>query len=473
MNPLKGTPPPMTILMVDDDAAILRSLERTLHDSGYPQVLPCSDPREALELALTRQPDVVLLDLVMPHLSGEALLAQFSSRMPDLPVIIITALDEVASAVRCIQAGAYDYLTKPLDQDRLLATLKRALELRRLQLENQALRERTVYPGLKNPEPFKAIVTRSPAMFSLFSYVEAIAKSSEPVLIVGETGTGKELIAAALHTTSGRAGKQVTVNVAGLDEAAFADTLFGHTKGAFTGALQSRVGLVEEAAGGTLFLDEIGDLKPDMQVKLLRLIQEREYFPLGSDRPRIADCRVIAATNCHLRRRVREGLFREDLFFRLYAHWIHVPSLRERPDDIPLLVDLFLDEASRMLGKPRPTPPLELFTYLSGYPFPGNVRELRAMVHDAVARHQKGVLSLRTFIEHMDQAETTIPPDAPAPTGKSLSFEAELPTLKNATSLLLREALKRADGNQSAAARLLGISRRTMNRYFSTGQIDP
>jgi DNA-binding NtrC family response regulator len=459
--------------MVDDDAAILKSMERALRDSGFSQVATCGDPRDALALALKVNPDVILLDLIMPHLSGEELLARLKERLPDLPVIVITAIDELASAVRCIQAGAYDYLAKPLDMDHLLVTLRRAHDVSALKRENRELKERAQARDLANPAVFASILTRSPAMASIFLYVEAIAKSREPVLIVGETGTGKELIARALHAAGECAGRLVTVNAAGLDETAFADTLFGHTRGAFTGASLPRVGLVEEAAGGVLFLDEIGDLKPDMQIKLLRLIQEHEYFPLGGDQPRRAECRIIAATNCNLRRRVRDGLFREDLFFRLYAHWIHVPPLRERPEDIPLLVEAFLDEAAKALDKGKPTPPKELFTYLSGFSFPGNVRELRAMVHDAVARHQKGVLSLRTFLDHMDRAEAQPEPGAAFRAGKGLQFEAEMPTLKEAIPLLLAEALKRCGGNQSAAARLLGISRRTMNRYITTGQIGP
>jgi DNA-binding NtrC family response regulator len=465
-------PPHEAILVVDDESAILKSMERTLRDAGFTDILLCNDSRRALDLVRTREPGVVLLDLVMPYLSGEDLLAALRQHAPRTPVIIVTANDEVATAVRCIQAGAYDYLTKPLDFDRLIATVTRGMEVRRLQRENDELRRQTLSPKLIHPDYFAAIVTQAPGMRAVFAYVEAIARSIEPVLIVGETGVGKELVADALHRSSGCGGELVSVNVAGLDETSFADTLFGHTRGAFTGANQPREGLVERAADGMLFLDEIGDLKLDMQTKLLRLVQEREYFPLGSDKPRTTRCRVIAATNRDLRARMRAGHFREDLFFRLGAHLVRVPPLRERTEDIPLLVGVFLDEAARSLGKAKPTPPRELYTYLSGYTFPGNVRELRAMVHDAVARHEKGVLSLRTFLDHMaraDEDSAARPATAGTAGAIGLTFGADLPTLKGATSLLLSEALKRANGNQSAAARLLGISRRTMNRYAITG----
>lgn len=471
MNPDRRMNPGESILVVDDDTAILKSMERVLRDAGFCSITLCDDSRQVLERVREMNPAVVLMDLVMPHLSGEELLASLRAHHPGIPVIMVTATDDVATAVRCIQSGAYDYLTKPLDLDRLLATVTRAFEVQRLQLENLELRKRAVEPKLNHPEHFKKITTRSPAMLAVFSYVEAIAPSAEPVLIVGETGVGKELIAEALHAASGRGGKLVSVNVAGLDESAFADTLFGHTRGAFTGAAQAREGLVQEAAGGTLFLDEIGDLKPDMQTKLLRLIQEREFFALGSDRSLRSECRVIAATNRNLRARMRDGLFREDLFFRLHAHLVRVPPLRERTGDIPLLVDVFLEEASHSLGKPKPTPPRELFTYLAGYNFIGNVRELRAMIHDAVAQHVKGVLSLKPFLDHMDlQEDDTVSPAA-AKAGSSVTFGPVLPTLKEVNAQLLNEALKRSDHNQSAAARLIGISRRTLNRYCITGQI--
>lgn len=459
---------PETILLVDDDAAVLRSMERVLRNEGFVQTRTCQDARRAVELAVGGGVGVVLLDLAMPHVSGEDVLHAIAVASPDTPVIIVTALDQADVAVRCMKAGAFDYLVKPVDFARLMATVLRALEHRRLRMENRELRRRVSSPSLRHPESFAPILTCAPAMLAMFAYVEAIASSAEPVLIVGETGVGKELVAAALHQVSGRGGPLVSVNVAGIDDAAFADTLFGHTKGAFTGAEQPRSGLVEKAAGGTLFLDEIGDLRVDIQTKLLRLIQEREFFALGSDQPRRSDCRVIAATNRDLRERMRAGAFREDLYYRLHAHLVRVPPLRERLGDIPLLVDQFLVEAAQAHGRAKATPPRELATYLRAYAFPGNVRELRAMVMDAVARHEKGVLSLDTFLAHMDRTAEPRVGDAEAG-ADAIQVGHEFPTLDAATRLLVREALRRADGNQSAAARLLGISRRTLNRYVTSG----
>ncbi len=455
------------ILLIDDDDAILRSVERALRSEGYDTVLLCHDPREAVNLLAAHAVDVILLDLVMPHISGEQLLPVLREAVPETPVIVVTAMDQVDTAVRCIRAGAFDYLVKPVDFSRLIADVARGLQQRSLRVENRELRERLQSPALRRPECFARLVTRAPSMLAIFRYIEAIAGSSEPVLLVGETGVGKELIADAIHQASGRTGPAVSVNVAGLDENAFNDTLFGHVKGAFTGADREREGLVAQAAGGTLLLDEIGDLSLELQVRLLRLLQEREFLPLGADRSRAGTCRVIAATNRDLRGRLRDGRFREDLYYRLHAHTIRIPPLRERPEDVPLLAEKFLREAAEALGRPVPTPPKELFVHLATYPFPGNVRELRAMVFDAVAQHTKGILPLAVFHDHMNQAADAgkTAPAAPPAGEAELVFGRALPTFRRATELLIREALQRADGNQGIAARMLDISRRTVNRF--------
>lgn len=473
MTMKNSTPPDDLILLVDDDQALLKSLERALREEGFSSVVTCSDPRDIESVASGREPAVVLLDLVMPHISGEALLQWFVAQRPDMPVIVITAVDDVDSAVRCIKGGAFDYLVKPIDFARLLSALQRALESRRLRLENENLKRRITAAEPDHPEYFDAIVTVSPLMKGVFRYIEAVATSDEPVLIIGETGTGKELIAEAVHRASGRKGQFVRVNIAGVDAAAFADTLFGHVRGAFTGADRAREGLIERAADGSILLDEIGDLSSDLQAKLLRLIQEREFFPLGSDRPVKSRARVIAVTNKDLRQRVRDGRFREDLFFRLHAHTIRVPTLRERPEDIPVLVTHFLQDAAKMFGKPCPTPPKELFAYLAAYPFPGNVRELRSMVVDAVACHDRGMLSLRTFFQHMDDASAKgFFQPAAVQSQDRISVGTEFPSLREATIYLFREALRRSNGNQSLAARMLGVSRRTINRYVTAGLLE-
>ena len=327
-------------------------------------------------------------------MSGEDLLSFLKDEYPDIPVIVITGDNEVETAVRCMKKGAVDYMVKPVEKNRLISGVRKVIEIRELQHENQMLKERMLSGLLSRPDAFSDIVTNSKAMLSLFQYAESIAASPQPVLISGETGVGKELMTKAIHALSARTGDIITVNAAGIDDNVFADTLFGHVKGAYTGADQARTGLVEKAFGGTLVLDEIGDLAADSQIKLLRLIQEGEYFPLGSDVPKNTNVRIIVSTNKDLQSLQATGTFRKDLYFRLKAHHIIIPPLRERLDDIPILLDYFLEEAAQQLGKNKPTYPEQLPTLLQNYVFPGNVRELRTMVYDAVSTHTSKMLSL-------------------------------------------------------------------------------
>lgn len=295
-------------------------------------------------------------------------------------------------------------------------------------------------------------------MRSIFHYIEALACSSEPVLITGESGVGKELIARAIHDVCQPRGAWVPVNIAGLDDNVFADTLFGHVKGAFTGADHVRAGMIEKAAGGTLFLDEIGDLSPVSQIKLLRLIQEKEFMPLGSDTPQKVNARIVVATNVDLERKQKAGEFRKDLYFRLCTHRIEIPPLRERKEDIPILLDHLLAEAAREMDKKKPTPPAELPVLLSNYSFPGNVRELRAMVYNAVSMHKGRTLSMESFRKSMGIFRENSETEEASDEGSLLTFHERLPTLKEAADLLVREAITRTRGNQSMAARLLGVT---------------
>ncbi len=313
---------------------------------------------------------------------------------------------------------------------------------------------------------FTEIITQDRALFAIFRYLEAIGPSPQPVLITGETGTGKELIARALHRLSQRPGELVAVNVAGLDDTLFSDTLFGHAKGAYTGADRPREGLVASAGEGTLFLDEIGDLTVPSQVKLLRLLQDGAYYPLGADRPRQSRARIVVATNCGVAHAVAAGAFRKDLYYRLRTHQLQLPPLRRRTGDLPLLVNHFVDGTARALGKAAPILPDALYPLLRTYSFPGNIRELEAMVFDAVARCQGPTLPLQSFKEAIGGE----PPLAAAETaGESFAsfaavFPDRLPTLKEIEVALIDEALARADGNQGVAARILGISRQALNK---------
>jgi DNA-binding NtrC family response regulator len=299
--------------------------------------------------------------------------------------------------VRCMREGVFDYIVKPVERARLISSVRRAVELRELYRENRALKARVLSDGLTRPEAFSEIVTISARMRSIFRYMEAIAPSPRPMLITGETGAGKKLVARAVHTLSRRTGPFVAVNVAGLDNHMFADALFGHRKDAFNGALEARAGLLEQAPSGTLFLDEIGDLSPSSQVRLLRLLQDRAYFPLGSDLAKRSDASLVAGTTHDLEAECNSGRFRRDLYHRLSGHHIHVPPLRERREDLPILLDHFLEKASRALGKQKPTPSGRLIELLAFYHFPGNVRELELMVHNAVSSHTSGELSMDAF----------------------------------------------------------------------------
>jgi len=413
-----------------------------------------------------------MLDLSMPHVSGEELLLSVTKDYPEVPVIVITGSNDVDTAVACMRTGAFDYMVKPVEKSRLISGVKRAIELRELQRENKLLRAHVLSDKLEHPEAFSEMVTNSPIMRSIFQYIESISVSPRPILITGETGVGKELVSKAIHRLSQRKGAFVPVNVAGLDDSVFADTLFGHRKGAFTGADQTRSGLVEQASGGSLFLDEIGDLSPASQVKLLRLLQEGEYFPLGSDVGKRSDARVMVATNQDIQALQESGKFRKDLYYRLCCHQIHIPPLRERREDLPLLLDHFIEKASETLGKKKPTPPRELLTLLSTYGFPGNIRELQSIILDAVSSHKSGKLSMEVFKSYIRQKQPTLDIDSKhLLQGERLmvSFSEPLPTLKQTEQLLISEAMKRARRNQATAAQLLGITRQALNKRLKQG----
>lgn len=319
---------------------------------------------------------------------------------------------------------------------------------------------------LKHPEAFAEIITSNIKMLTIFHYIESIAPSMQLVLITGETGVGKELIARSIHKCSNLSGPMITVNVAGLDDNMFSDTLFGHTKGAFSGAERVRRGLIERAEGGTLFLDEIGNLSHASQVKLLRLLEGGEYLPLGQDEVKHAKVRIVSATNEDLWNLQRLGKYRKDLNFRLRTHHMNIPSLRERKDDIPLLVDHFLGKIATILKKKKPTPPKELFTLLKNYSFPGNIRELEAMIFDTVYIHKAKILSLNKFKSHIEQERSrTKNLSEPEQDERVLvKFPQKLPTIKEATQLLVDETMKRADENMTIAAKILGISRQALGK---------
>ena len=464
--------PDFSILLVDDEPAWLGSLSLTLETcGGISNIMTCSDSRQVMALLDGGRIGLVLLDLTMPHLSGEELLEQIAEHHPEILVIVVSGLNQLETAVRCMKLGAFDYCVKTDEEDRIVGGVLRAVRMVEMRRDYQEMSNRMVSRELRHPEAFSAIVTADRSLLAIFSYVEAVAKSPQPLLITGESGVGKELIARAAHILSGCRGKLVTVNVAGLDDTVFSDTLFGHVRGAFTGAEQARRGMVEEAGDGTLFLDEIGDLSIPSQVKLLRLLQEGEYFPLGSDLPKRLKARIIVATHQNLLEKERGGTFRRDLYYRLRTHQVHLPPLRERQGDIPLLLDHFLEEAARTLGKKKPTPPKGLAQFLATYSFPGNVRELKAMAYDAVSVHRDRMLSMDSFVKAVERSQQESGPRLPPPAKQNpfAGFD-ELPTFSDAAAFLVMEAMDRAGGNQTLAARLLGISQPALSKRLKMRQ---
>jgi DNA-binding NtrC family response regulator len=461
--------PDNPILLVDDEPAVVSALSAALAAGNFTNVIPCQDARE-VEGILAKEPvSMLLLDLNMPYLSGKDLLPEIREQYPELPVIIISGITEVALAVECMKQGIFDYLVKPIEKSKLQATVGRALEITELRRENVSLKSHLIERQLNHPEAFEEIVFRDDKMRAVLLYVESISETGQTVLITGETGTGKELIARSIHRVSGRRGNLITVNVAGYDEYMFSDALFGHLKGAFTGADRDRAGLIEKSELGTLFLDEIGDLRMESQVKLLRLLESKEYYPLGADLPRRTNTRIVVATNRDLEQEVNEGRFRNDLYFRLKTHHVHLPPLRERLGDLAALTDHFLKAAEAELGKPAPPAPPDLPNLLRSYHFPGNVRELRSLIFDAISRHRHGPLSLKLpgAARHKTGGEKK-------ERGRYFADVVELPTIKEATITLVAEAMRRAGDSQAVAAKLLGITPQALSQRLKrkSGEIN-
>ncbi|MBC8019192.1 MAG: sigma-54-dependent Fis family transcriptional regulator [Verrucomicrobia bacterium] len=462
---------PGHVLIVDDEINTLKASATVLKMNGLKDVVTESDSRRVLEHMNAGGIDVVILDLYMPHVSGMELLPRLRELHPQVPVIIVTAAYEVERAVECIKAGAFDYLVKPVEPERMLISLQKALDCRALTDQVTSLRDHMVEDRLDNPAVFESIVSCSRKMRAIFQYLEVVAKSPQPVLITGESGTGKELVTQAIYRLSGCKGELVTINLAGLDDAMFSDTLFGHKRGAFTGADQLRDGLIVKAANGVILLDEIGDLGESSQIRLLRLIQEREFYPVGSDTTRKSEARIVCASNKDLKELVASGRFRNDLYYRLNVHHVDLPPLRNRKEDVPLLLEHFIRQAAKSLAINPPSYPKELLDLLAVYHFPGNVRELQGIVFDAVARSKSGKLSQEPFRQVMSAGHSQVPVltsvsctlgQKPCQ-GMLEEIWEHFPTLREAENYLIDCALKVAKGNQGTAATMLGLKRQTLN----------
>ena len=453
--------PKYPVLLIDDEKNTLRSYELALQSAGINNVITCNNGIQAREIVKSKNIELIILDMIMPEVSGDDLLDEFTEEHPEIPVIMVTSVNSLEKAVECIHHGAAEYMVKPVDINKLLDKIRKYIDINELKRENERLRNSLLAEGhQENFKAFAPIITNNKYMISIFRYCTAIAASKQPVLITGETGVGKELFGKALHDESNCKGELVTVNIAGLDDNMISDTLFGHTKGAFTGAITDRPGIIEKASNGTLFIDEIGDLNMASQIKLLRLLQQREYQQLGSDKVKISSARIILATNRDLHELQRDKQFRKDLYYRIATHHIDIPPLRERVEDIALLLDSFIAEAAKELKKKQPRYPDELLTLLKSYHFPGNIRELEAMVYDAVSNHHSKTLSTKIFAAHIkrNSKDNIIRHGETGDLQTCLANLVVLPDFKEMTTALINEALNRAGGNQSIAAGMLGIT---------------
>ena len=452
-------------LIVEDDPTVTTATRSLLLHDGWTRVDTASSGQEALQRAQERSFAVILLDLGLPDMPGEAVFAKLKERRPETPVVIVTAKNDLETAVRFMSEGAFDYVIKGSEPIRLTSAVDRAFLFYRKSTDLNALQQSFLSSDLKHPEAFAPIVTANDRLRNLLRMADAVAASNEAVLITGETGVGKELLARAIHECSQRKGEFVALNAGGLEEQMFDDTLFGHLKGAFTGADQLRKGLAATADGGTLFLDEVGDLKPQSQVKLLRFIESREYFPLGSDTAKQSSTRLIAATNCDLNVQVERGLFRRDLLYRISTFHLVIPPLRERPEDLALIGNHILRSFADDEEPVRLTSgALDLLRSLS---LPGNVRELRQILLRARMAAQGGVIDRKTLEDLGYRAVTPL-----AEPTAGIAFPDKLPTVREAVEALIEEALRRSGGKQNVAGALVGltpqaISKRIRNRKRS------
>lgn len=438
-----------SILILDDEPNMRLVMRMTLEDAGY-RVQSAERAEQALELLTDPELDLVLSDLKLPGMSGEEFVALSRQRRPDVPIIVVTAYGSIRSAIGCIQAGATDYLTKPFETEELQIAVRNALQLGDLQRENS--RMRAVIQDSQKPQH---LIGCSAAMGRIREQIAQVAPYRSTLLITGESGTGKEAVAREIRDSGPWCDRPwVALNCSAIPHDLMESELFGYVKGAFTGALQNRMGRLEQANGGTLFLDEIGDLALNLQTKLLRVLQEREFSPLGSDMVKRVDVRIIAATNRNLREMVSARNFREDLLYRLDVFNIQVPPLRERREDIPMLAGHFLTELRHEIDKPVQGFSQEAQAAMQDYDWPGNVRELRNAVERALLSCRSATIELEDLPEHL-----LAPAPRLATTDGEQSLDSHIASLERS---LILDALKDSQGVQVQAARLLGIPERSL-----------
>lgn len=457
-----GTDMDDKIIVIDDDFDFLEILKGHLLNSGFQNIQ--TEDNSLTVAALFEQGedfDIALIDMTMPEIDGLNLLEIIKNTSPRTECIMVTAVNEARIAVECLKKGAYDYLVKPVSREDLIFSMKRVLEKKRLMDILDIGKSRTL-PRLKNAEPFKPIVTRSPKVIRILKEAELHARSDVPLLITGESGTGKELLAWAIHKASLRSRFPFTpVNMASLTGSLFEAEFFGHTKGAFTGAEDSRRGYLEYTHRGTLFLDEIGNLAPELQGKLLRVLQDGEYFKLGTSRRQTADVRFIAATNEDLEKLMAKKVFRKDLYYRIRGGWLHLPPLRERKEDIPLLADKFLKEYAGKSGRIDE----DAACLLMEYDYPGNIRELKSILQSAANLSQGKPVSADVLPRQLKQQKTLLKCTVPSSPGGILPIsEIEKSHIIKVYDLTGR--------NKSRTARILDIGLNTLRRKLRSYGIE-
>jgi two-component system response regulator PilR (NtrC family) len=454
-----------TILVIDDEDIMREILEALLTREGY-DVRLASSGAEGLELARSVPLDGAIVDVMMPGMDGITVLDQLKKIDDDLPVIMITAFASVENAINAMKRGAFDYITKPFKNDEVLVVVRNALERRQLMAENTALKQNLQAQQQK----FAGIIGRSPRMKQVFDLIIQAAPSRSTILITGESGTGKELVARAIHSNSLRADRAfVTVNSGNLPSDLLESTLFGHVKGAFTGAVYPKKGLCDLADKGSIFFDEIGNIPLETQAKLLRVMQEREFMRLGGMETIKVDVRIIAATNCDLRQMVEEGRFREDLFYRLHVINVYLPPLRERKEDIPVLVGHFLEKYGEENRKPGLEVTADALDLLMEYDWPGNVRELENVIERAVVLSSGPRIDSDLIPENVRSSPTFhIPRFVVPPEG--ISFKDVITSVEKR---LIESTLDAAGGVQKKAAELLRIKPTTLNEMIKRYEIGP
>ncbi len=442
-----------TILIVDDEKNYLVILEALLAPEGY-EIITESNPQKAFNIIRENELDLIITDMKMPEVDGMELLEEAKNREPDLPVIIMTAYGTIEMAVEAMKKRAYDYITKPFRNDELKITIKKALEVYRLKKENRLLNE-----ALLDKYKYGNIIGKSRPMLKIYDLIGKVAPSRASVMISGPSGTGKELIAKAIHYNSPRKGRPfVSINCGALTETLLESELFGHEKGAFTGAVNMKKGRFELADGGTLFLDEVGDMPPALQVKLLRVLQEMEFERVGGTKTLKIDVRILAASNHNLKEDVENGVFREDLFYRLNVVQIEVPPLKDRIEDVPLLVAHFIEKFQPSENQKIKLDP-EVWKPLYAYHWPGNVRELENIVERALVMSSNNYITIQDMPDYiLEKKEEKIDLDKIIPLNLKLTEATEELEKK-----LIARALKYSDNVQAKAADMLGISRRVMN----------